>query len=379
VARGALSQVRTALGRCLAACLALSIVGAACGGAATPLPTARPPSPPLITPPNILGTAAPSPATPAALSAEQRAAILDKHVGRLIDQVDPAKLDAHMQALVAAGSRDPRHPGHAKAVAYIKEQLGKIGGVRIETHRAVYQGIPLENVFGIIDPPDASPPSGWVMIAAHYDSIAVRTAGWRPAVDPAPGADDNATGTAALLESARIIAGGRSTVSTPSLPFLRQRIVLAFFDGEELFFKGSAAYVQSLPKPYPYAAVVNIDMVGFNPVADRLDLIWYGPQSDKLRDRVKAVNAKYETGITPLFEVFANDGSQYIVDSAPFGLAGIPAVSLVERYGDPDATYPGNTFFHTVNDTPDKITNKRLWLKAAKLTLAVALDLARDS
>jgi hypothetical protein len=30
-----------------------------------------------------------------------------------------------------------------------------------------------------------------------------------------------------------------------------------------------------------------------------------------------------------------------------------------------------------VNDTPDKITNKRLWLKAAKLTLATALDLAR--
>jgi hypothetical protein len=30
-----------------------------------------------------------------------------------------------------------------------------------------------------------------------------------------------------------------------------------------------------------------------------------------------------------------------------------------------------------VNDTPDMVTNKRLWLKAAKLTLAAALELAR--
>ena len=56
---------------------------------------------------------------------------------------------------------------------------------------------------------------------------------------------------------------------------------------------------------------------------------------------------------------------------------GIPSVALVQRYGENDATFPGNYTFHTVNDTPDKITNKRLWLKAAKLTLATALDLAR--
>jgi Zn-dependent M28 family amino/carboxypeptidase len=281
-----------------------------------------------------------------------------------------------MRALAAVGSRDPRHPGHAQAVGYIKDRLAAVPGVRVESHRAVYQGIPLENILATIDPADASPTSGWIVIAAHYDSIAVRTSGWRPASDPAPGADDNATGTAALLEYARLIAAGRSTVGAPSLPFLRQRVVLAFFDGEELFFKGSAAYLQSLPKPYPIAAVVNIDMVGFNPMADRLDLIWYGAQSDDLRDRVKAANERYRVGVQ-LVEVFADERNQLIVDSAPFGLAGIPAVSLVERYGPPDATYPGNPFFHTVNDTPANIGNRGLWLKAAKLTLATALELAR--
>lgn len=286
-----------------------------------------------------------------------------------IDQIDPAALDRHMRALAGFGSRDPRHPGHAQAIAYIKEELAKIEDVTVSEHRAVHQSTPLTNILAAIDPTDprGSVDTGWVLVAAHYDSIANRTPGWRPALDPAPGADDNATGTAALLEYARILAAQRQC--------LRSRVVLAFFDGEEFFFKGSAAYLQSLPKPYPIASVVNIDMVGFNPIADRLDLIWYGPQSDVLRDRVKAVNDRYQIGVR-LVEVFANDPQRYILDTAPFGLAGIPSVTLAERYGPADATYPGNTFFHTVNDTPDKITNPGLWLKAAKLTLAVALELA---
>jgi len=116
-------------------------------------------------------------------------------------------------------------------------------------------------------------------------------------------------------------------------------------------------------------------MVGFNPIADRLDLIWYTNGSATLRDTVAAANERYAIGITPLNAQFAGDGNT-ILDAAPFGLAGIPAVALVQRYGENDATFPGNDTFHTVNDTPANVSNRRLWLKAAKLTLAAALDLA---
>jgi Zn-dependent M28 family amino/carboxypeptidase len=275
-----------------------------------------------------------------------------------------------MRALAAFGSRDPRHPGHAQAIDYIKQQLAAVPEVVVQPdHRTVYQGIPLTNILATIEPGRHGDvvTHDWVLLAAHYDSIAVRTPGWRPAVDPAPGADDNATGTAALLEYARVLASSRACI--------QGRILFAFFDGEELFFKGSAAYLQSQEKPYPFAYVVNIDMVGFNPIADRLDLIWYGTQSDGLRDRVKAINERYGIGVQ-LIEVFADERNRLILDSAPFGLAGIPSVTLAERYGPPDATYPGNPFFHTVNDTPENVTNPRLWLKAAKLTLATALELA---
>jgi len=157
---------------------------------------------------------------------------------------------------------------------------------------------------------------------------------------------------------------------------LKQRVVLAFFDGEELFFKGSLAYLGSLPTPSPYAAVINIDMVGFNPLADRLDLIYYTNASASLRDRIIAANDRYQIGVSPLLPQQATSAAT-ILDAAPFGLAGIPSVAIVQRYGENDATFPGNYTFHTVSDTPDKITNKRLWLKAAKLTLATALELAR--
>ena len=184
----------------------------------------------------------------------------------------------------------------------------------------------------------------------------------------APGADDNGTGTAALLEYARLLAQERGS--------LRQRVVLAFFDGEELFFKGSAAYLGTLPEPKPYAAVINIDMVGFNPIADRLDLIWYTSGSAGLRDRMIAANERYQIGVSPLIPQLATSGAT-ILDAAPFGLSGIPSVAIVQRYGENDATFPGNYTFHTVNDTPANVSNPRLWLKAARLTLATALELAR--
>ena len=292
-------------------------------------------------------------------------------IADLLAQIDQSRLEAHLNALTAVGSRDPRNPGHAKAVAYIKGELAKIQGIFVTDHQTVYQGIPLLNILVTV-PPEGPAREGFLggvgLICAHYDSTANRTPNWRPATDPAPGADDNATGTAALLEFVRILAADRASLNHP--------VVLAFFDGEEFFFKGSAAYLLQAPEPNPFKWVINIDMVGFNPIADRLDLIYYTQRSVALRDRVKVANQKYAIGVNPLVEQLATSG-ETILDAAPFGLAGIPSVALVQRYGENDATFPGNYTFHTVNDTPDKITNKRLWMKASRLVLATALELLR--
>jgi len=339
----------------------LAIVLASCGGAITP---------PAGSPSLVAASASPTATGAAAASTTPIVSPTPtpRPISAVLERIDPARLNDHMVALASFGSRDVRNPNHARAVAYLKDQLGAIEGIRIQTHRAAYNGIPLENILAIVDPLTPAPTGGWVMICAHYDSISNRSPGWNPATSAAPGADDNGTGTAALLEYARLLSQERAS--------LRQRVVLAFFDGEELFFKGSLAYLGSLDTPPPYAAVINIDMVGFNPLADRLDLVWYTEGSAGLRDRMIAANDRYQIGVSPLLPQLATSGAT-ILDAAPFGLAGIPAIAIVQRYGENDATFPGNYTFHTVNDTPDKITNKRLWLKSAKLTLATALELAR--
>jgi len=341
--------------------IVITAIAVSCGGAGSPLAPATSAS-------AVAASSAPT-ATPVTTPAQAATpAPTARPIAAVLERIDLAKLNDHMTALASFGSRDVRHPSHAKAVAYLKEQLGVIPGIVMQSHRAAYNGIPLENIFAIVDPLTPPGPTGWVMICAHYDSISNRSPGWNPATSAAPGADDNGTGTAALLEYARLLAQERAS--------LKQRVVLAFFDGEELFFKGSAAYLGSLPEPKPYAAVINIDMVGFNPLADRLDLIWYTNGSAGLRDRMIAANDRYQIGVSPLMPQLATSGAT-ILDAAPFGLAGIPSVAVVQRYGENDATFPGNYTFHTVNDTADKITNKRLWLKATKLTLATALELAR--
>ena len=341
----------------------MTVVGAAaCGGPSGQAASATPPGP-TDPPPAASRTIA---ATPSVAPLPTAPPI---SVAALIGQIDMAKLNDHLLALTSVVSRDVHHPGHAKALAYLKEQLGAMG-VQVESYKNVYQGIALESLLVTIDPLNTPPPTGgggWIMICAHYDSISNRSPNWNPGITAAPGADDNGTGTAALLEFARILSQNRAS--------LRHRVVLAFFDGEELFFKGSGAYVSSLAKPYPYSAVINIDMVGFNPLADRLDLIWYTNGSAGLRDKVIAANDRYAIGVSPLNAQFAADGNT-ILDAAPFGLAGIPAVALVQRYGENDATFPGNYTFHTTSDTPANVSNRRLWLKAAKLTLATALELA---
>jgi hypothetical protein len=371
----------------------LAVLIAGCGTGATTAPatpgsstvaSALPSAAPTVAASTTPAATATAPAQPT-LTACQRDARC--RIQNSVDSIDAGRMNDHLAALTAVGSRDPRHPGHAKAVAYIKEQLSANAyyGWKIESQRTVYQGIPLENIFATIDPapgnvapngsPQTPPPpvgaTGWVIVSAHYDSTANRTPGWRPASDPAPGADDNGTGTAALLEFQRVLSLWRAAGN------LRSRVVLAFFDGEELFFKGSGAYVATLPKPYPYKAAINLDMVGFNPIADRLDLLWYTNASAGLRDRVLRANTTYNIGVSPLNAQFAADGNT-IMDAAPFGIAGIPSVAICQRYGENDATFPGNYTFHTVNDTTDKITNKRLWLKAAKLTLAATLELADE-
>jgi len=98
----------------------------------------------------------------------------------------------------------------------------------------------------------------YVIIGAHYDHLG---RGNFDSLAPSqigqihPGADDNASGTAGVLELARLLA--------PQKGQLRRGILLMSFAGEELGLLGSAAWVKEPTRPLEKAvAMLNMDMIG---------------------------------------------------------------------------------------------------------------------
>ena len=123
-------------------------------------------------------------------------------------------------------------------------------------HTGQADGVATQNVVAMVPGRDPALRGQYVVIGAHYDHLGRSTAG---AMDPDAkdairnGADDNASGTAAVLELARLFAAHPA----------RRTIVVAHFSGEELGLLGSQWFVDHAPIPLDsVAAMVNFDMVG---------------------------------------------------------------------------------------------------------------------
>ena len=118
------------------------------------------------------------------------------------------------------------------------------------------------NVAGYLPPSTAAPASSeekpYVLLGAHYDHLGLGLQGNSLARDSERGtvhngADDNASGVAAVIEAGRALVGVER----------RRGIILAFWSGEELGLLGSASFVASEPVPMAeIAAYLNFDMVG---------------------------------------------------------------------------------------------------------------------
>ncbi len=143
-----------------------------------------------------------------------------------------------------------REPGRRLLSAGARASLT----VELETHLRE-----AHNVVGRLDPEGAPAAAGAVLIGAHYDHLGFGGSGSLAPDETAPhnGADDNASGTAALLEAARELAGRRSELARP--------VWFVAFSGEESGLLGSTAFVRSPPPGLEIAALaamINLDMVG---------------------------------------------------------------------------------------------------------------------
>lgn len=113
-----------------------------------------------------------------------------------------------------------------------------------------------QNVFGVLDGSDPSYRGQAIVIGAHFDHLGRSSTG---ALDPEVGdairngADDNASGTAAVLELARLLSRHPT----------RRSVIFVAFSGEELGLLGSQHFVEHAPVPLDsIVAMINFDMVG---------------------------------------------------------------------------------------------------------------------
>ena len=166
--------------------------------------------------------------------------------------------------------------------------------------------------------PGTVSPEEQILYTAHYDSTVQLFD-----VDQmqlAPGANDNGTGVAALLEA----------IPTFSKTSFEKTVKVIFFSGEENQMQGSKAYIAA-HRSDNIIAVINMDMFGNDPENERCFEIHVGtmPESDPLGRAFEAAIRDYNLNLTyDYFNYVAYDYG----DHTPFWSAGIPAMTAMENF-----------------------------------------------
>lgn len=186
-------------------------------------------------------------------------------------RADAAAINADIAYLASdrLEGRGTGTPGNDSAAAYIARRFATLGLRRLDTsfeqhfvarplapHNESPRSLPTQNVVALLPGTDPRLRAQMVVVGAHFDHLGRSTEG---ALDPdrknaiRRGADDNASGTAAVLELARLFAAAPT----------KRSLVFVTFSGEELGLLGSEYFVTHSPLPLDSAvAMVNFDMVG---------------------------------------------------------------------------------------------------------------------
>ncbi|HEX5883739.1 MAG TPA: M28 family peptidase [Pyrinomonadaceae bacterium] len=284
--------------------------------------------------------------------------------------VDPARLEAHVRKLAIDFS--PRDINHLEnldlAAAYIASELTQAGG-SISEQRYRVENRSFRNVIARFGPDTPER----IVVGAHYDAFGAL-----------PGADDNASGVAGLIELARLLGAHP--------PALRIDLV-AFSTEEPPYFgttgMGSSVHAQSLQKENArIRAMLSLEMIGYfsdergsqHFPAGILSAFYpstgnfigvVGRVSDGLLAR-RVKSAMSEAAPLPVYSISAPSvipGVDFS-DQLNYWHAGYKAVMIT------DTAFYRNVNYHTQRDTPEKLDYKRMAMVVEGVYAAVT-DLSR--
>jgi len=270
----------------------------------------------------------------------------------IVDSVSAARIEADVRRLALHPDGTPRsrftaRPEYeAEAVAFADSvfRANLAPGDTVTQHRwrwVTGDGDTLRpaNLVGIHR--GTHPGLGAYILCAHMDATGTRTAGWNRHTDPAPGADDNASGTAAVLEAVRVLG-------QESFDF---DLYFVLFSGEELGLLGSIAFAESLAfADAPLYGVFNFDMISYRKEGEPLEIEALPNRlSQWMTDLMARRQSEIGEEVTGIRFTPTPPRSLQNSDQAAFWRYGYDALLLIEKV-DAGAYNPN---YHKITDLPD--------------------------
>ena len=273
--------------------------------------------------------------------------------------------------------RETGKKGQKMAAKYLSKQYEKFGIKGIHGTQNYFQNIPMEalinktrkfeskypseNVLAFIE--GSEKPDEIVLVSSHYDHEGVKKG------EIYHGADDNASGTTAVLEIAQAFAKAKKAGYGP-----KRSILFMNFTGEERGLLGSKYYIAN--PIYPLKNIVaglNIDMVGrVNKEHENDSNYVYVIGSDRLSTELHDINESANKSTVNLeLDYTYNEDSDpnrfyFRSDHYNFAKNGIPIIFYFNGVHED---------YHKPTDTADKI-NYKLLVKRAKLVFTTAWEVA---
>jgi hypothetical protein len=263
---------------------------------------------------------------------EKKAAGRDT-VRKLVAEVSQQHIQRWIAELAAFPTRHTLSPHNVEAAGWLQAEFEKTRFGEVSLHPFTCKGVQRHSV--VCTRTGARRPDEVVIVCAHFDS---RTADLADHETRAPGADDNGSGVAALLEIARVLAGEP----------LGRTLQLIAFSGEEQGLLGSTAYAKKTANSgTDVALVINMDMIGHALKPGSPAIIVEHDTGNATRSNDAASRAFAEQAVAAVHAytgVEVHTGPIYSSDYMPFEKEGYACIGFFDGADSAD-------FYHTSNDT----------------------------
>ena len=252
----------------------------------------------------------------------------DVSIQALVDAVDGNRWFGDIQTL-GGWNRNSRNAQNITARDWLVAQFQALPGMVVTTPSFNIPSPSTTSYNVVATLTGTTRPNDWYIVGGHFDSL--------PSSGASPGCEDNGSGTAGVLEMARIFAAHPPEAT----------VIFMCYSGEEQGLYGSTSHASGLVSSGDNAkvkAVLTMDMIGYTGDSDLDCLLETSSLGQFMIDAYSAAASQYTTlRIVTSLNPFGSD-------HVPYLNRGMPALLTIENDWN---SYPS---YHQSSDTADKVT-----------------------